>query len=252
MKKVCTYVFVSFFAVSPVWAQADVSVKSEETAVINLSDVIEEEADFDTEAEVKAEVGEGEQSEETSENEREMIKEEESPSANLEMSATASAGVSIRAVEVRGWNPGQKAEFLTTVKSAVEVRTDTELENFAQGVILEDEHIVATKSGNGKVEVQYDIPARFFGIFSARIPARATVTFGEEVRDARVKVKFPWYRVFYNVTNAFDKASLESEIQSEIQTQLQAEGNLKTTGVSAQIQAQTMQAISNVMKASVN
>ena len=78
--------------------------------------------------------------------------------------------VSVSAVEVRGWDPKQKQEFLATVKAHAQVRSEQDLENFATGILLKDENVEEISSDEDSVEVRYRVPAKFLGLFETSIP----------------------------------------------------------------------------------
>ena len=96
--------------------------------------------------------------------------------------------VSMSAVEVRGWDPQQKQEFLATVKAHAEVQSEQDLENFATGVLLKDQNVEQITLNFEKVEMRYSMPAKFLGFIDSSVPVRTEVD-----TTGRVKVQFPWY-----------------------------------------------------------
>ena len=128
----------------------------------------------------------------------------------------------MRAVEVRGWDPIQKQEFLATVKVHAEVQSGEDLENFARGILITDENVESLVSDESSVEVRYSLPVRFLGFLETSIPARITVmdADGDGAADSRVKVRFPWYRVLFSIPEEVSASSLESELSAKLGAEL--------------------------------
>src|SRR3989344_6467360 len=85
--------------------------------------------------------------------------------------------VSAAAREIRGWDENEKTEFLATVKAHAQLKSSQDLDNFAKGVMIEDENVDAVAAGEESVEVRYKLPARFLGVFGTEISAVTNVTF---------------------------------------------------------------------------
>jgi len=154
--------------------------------------------------------------------------------------------VSASAVEVRGWDPEKKQEFLTTVKSHAEVRSQQDLENFAKGVLLADENVEEVSSDENSVEVRYRVPAKFLGIFSSSVSADVVVlqTFDDETDTDRVKVQFPWFRFLYSVPDEVSKTELEGKLSTELEAELSTNGDVDVSK-----RARIFQKISATLKA---
>ena len=101
--------------------------------------------------------------------------------------------VSVRAVEVRGWDPDKKQTFLGTVKAHAEVKSGQDLENFATGVLLKDENIEIVSFNNSEIKVEYKAQGKLFGFIPHTYRETITVDAKAEASE-RVKVRFPWYR----------------------------------------------------------
>ena len=100
--------------------------------------------------------------------------------------------VSANAVTVRGWDPKQKQEFLSTVKEHAEVQSGQDLENFAKGVLLEDENIEGLSLNYEKIVINYRSSGKLFGFIPISFTQGVELdTAGENV--GRVKVKMPWF-----------------------------------------------------------
>lgn len=100
--------------------------------------------------------------------------------------------ISVSAVEVRGWDPEQKQEFLQEVKTFAELQSGQDLENFAKGVLLEDENIKDIEFRTNGLEVAYKATGKLLGFIPHTFTERV-VAEGEDGQDIEVKVKLPWY-----------------------------------------------------------
>jgi hypothetical protein len=120
--------------------------------------------------------------------------------------------VAVSAVEVRGWNPEKKQEFLRTVKAHAEVQSEQDLQNFATGILLQDENVQEVRVEQESTQVAYLMPAKLFGFISGTLAAKSTVD-----AEGRVKVQFPWYRVFYRLSQEAQASSLEAHLASELE-----------------------------------
>ncbi|RJQ13433.1 hypothetical protein C4553_03560 [Candidatus Parcubacteria bacterium] len=161
--------------------------------------------------------------------------------------------VSIKAVEVRGWDPQQKQDFLGTVKEFAEVKSEQDLENFAKGALIEDENLDNIAIGEEGVQIAYKMPAKFLGVFNVSIKLD-----GEVDDEGQVKIKYPWYGFLFRKQVKASDVQAEAEkavsgIKQTIQTQVKladSEGDLASLELQAKIQqlAQTFQTLSNIMK----
>jgi len=158
------------------------------------------------------------------------------------------SAVSVKAVEVRGWDPKEKQEFLATVKTHAQIESKQDLDNFAKGVLVTDANVEAVVSSEEEVEVKYRVPAKFLGIFEASLGVTVSVEAqgegeAESSVSERVKVKFPWLRIFFSISEGVREEALQeavvSQVSAEIETQTQFE---------LQAQARLFQIISNVLK----
>jgi hypothetical protein len=117
--------------------------------------------------------------------------------------------VSVTAVEVRGWDPKQKQEFLATVKTHAEVQSEQELENFAKGVLLEDANVRSIAVEETGVRLVYQMPAKFLGVFTTSLNTHVDATI-----DGKVNVRYPWYSFI------FKKSVSASDLETEVTTAL--------------------------------
>ena len=140
---------------------------------------------------------------------------------DLEFVGKLSSPVALQAVEVRGWDPEKKKEFLATVKAHAELKSGQDLENFARGILLKDENIESLESNDESVEIAYKMPAKFLGVVPASIRANTSVSTRSKSTNttdtqARVKVKFPWYRFLFRLDGNVKADSLASVIEEAL------------------------------------
>jgi len=143
--------------------------------------------------------------------------------------------ISVKAVEVRGWDPKQKETFLAEVKTYAEVQSGEDLENFAKGVLLKDSNVASIVLAEESTQVVYSIPVKFLGVFNTSLNAQVDVN-----AEGRVKVKYPWLGFL------FKKLVSVSELGSEIEKTLPEVGDEVIVGF--EHQAQRLVSISNVLK----
>ena len=102
-------------------------------------------------------------------------------------------------VEVRGWDPVKKQVTLRVE----DVKTNEDLNDFAQAIIVGNERIRGIHIEQDSFEFQYKEPAKLFWFINVEMKAKVEV---DEVGE--VKVKFPWYK--------FLTSSKASESREEI------------------------------------
>ena len=150
--------------------------------------------------------------------------------------------VSASAVEVRGWDPKQKQEFLATVKAQAQVRSGQDLENFAKGIVIHDENVEEISSDEDSVEVRYRVPAKFLGFFETTLPVTVVANKAEGELGKGVKVHFPWYRFLFGVSDQVSETSLETSVNSAVIA------DLDIGALDFAVSARLYSAISNVLK----
>jgi len=143
--------------------------------------------------------------------------------------------ISTKAREINGWDDEEKKDFLQAVKEHAQVESGQELENLARGVLLEDKNVKSIEASAEKVIIEYEMPARFLGIFNTSLIAHAGVA-----RDGTVKVTFPWYSFL------FKKLIVVSDIESEAKTGLPEIGD--EVLVSFKTRALVIRMLSDIMK----
>ncbi|MFA6272900.1 MAG: hypothetical protein WC673_00170 [Candidatus Paceibacterota bacterium] len=130
--------------------------------------------------------------------------------------ATIGSQVRIMARDIRGWDSTEKADFLASVKVAVEVRTSKDLENFAKGVLLKDDNI-ASVSADNDIVVAYKQKAKFLGFIPTTLNANVVATSKNDI-----KVKNPWYRFMFKVENEVNADTVKKVASERISADLDA------------------------------
>lgn len=166
--------------------------------------------------------------------------------SDLEFLKDGAQRVQVRAVEVRGWDPEKKEAFLETVQAHAEVKSEQDLENFAKGVLLNDENVADLSADESSVEVRYHVPAKFLGFFKTTLTARVVAEKGQGDKKGNIKVKFPWFRFLFGVSEDVSKASLESDIDEAVSTDLDLN---RDAALDVSTAARIMATISSVLKA---
>lgn len=169
------------------------------------------------------------------------IKGESDPESNTNTGAslTAETEVRVSGVEVRGWDP--------QTKEVIEgVATDNAATIEAFGVLAaqaaaEDEQIEEVSLNFERIKWEYKSQGRLFNIIPVSFTKEIEVSTGTE---ARVKVRFPWYRALMNVDVHGDV------LAEEITSALQNDASLSAVATSdIELESRKFQTISNVLKA---
>lgn len=149
--------------------------------------------------------------------------------------------VVIRAVEVRGWDAETKQEFLGAVKEYAQLQSGQDLENFAKGILLEDENVDSIAIDEEGVQVAYRMPAKFLGIFNSSLIVRVEVD-----SESVVTAHYPWMRFF------FSEPVGALEIEEAVRVEVEEDGRLENVlGLENAFQRKSrmLRVISNVSKA---
>jgi hypothetical protein len=117
------------------------------------------------------------------------------------------------------------------VDTAAKVKSEHDLEDFMHHKAKADMHLKGVEVKDGKVEVKYAQPAKFFGFMKTTINARASV----DAKDT-VEVKYPWYHIF--MKKHVSQASMQSNIARAVAAERKGmmEG-MATTTMQAEIEA---------------
>ncbi|HEY4499170.1 MAG TPA: hypothetical protein VJH94_03855 [Candidatus Paceibacterota bacterium] len=151
--------------------------------------------------------------------------------------------VSVQAVEIRGWDTTQKQEFLATVKTHAQVRSEQDLENFAKGILVKDENVEEISSDEDSVEVRYRVPAKFLGLIDTTLPVTVVAAKAQGELGGGVQVHFPWYSFLFGVPDVVSETTLESDVATAVGADLDVDGSLDVAAT-----ARLYNAISNVLK----
>ena len=150
----------------------------------------------------------------------------------------AKGGVSVAAGDINGLTEEEKSQFLAQVKLHAQIQSEQDLENFAKGVLLENENMEQISLNFEKISLTHRVKGKLLGFIPISFSQKVEVdTKGD---DAGVKVKMPWFTFL-----------MSSEIKaSELETEL-AEGKDHKDWIEVQsfsAQAETISTISNVLK----
>jgi len=159
--------------------------------------------------------------------------------------------VSVRATELRELNEEQKEAFMATVKTHAEVKSGQDLENFARGVMLENQAMEEISLSNEKISVKYESEGKLFGFIPISFYKNVEVDMNAGDGVDRVKVKFPWYRFMMKVDVGGDdlSESINTEIENIIGVAT-ATSTLAETSLQGQINimSRVITTLSNVLK----
>ncbi|MEX1027322.1 MAG: hypothetical protein WD049_04845 [Candidatus Paceibacterota bacterium] len=117
--------------------------------------------------------------------------------------------IAAKAVELRGWDLDKKEAFLGEVKSHAQLQSGEDLENFARGVLLENEDVEEIEFTDEGLEVRSRTPARLFGVFSASLTVTTRVT-----REGDVEASLPWYSFLFS--KSMDTDEVEEALAQEL------------------------------------
>lgn len=157
--------------------------------------------------------------------------------------AEVSEGISVSALEIRGWDPAKKAEVLGSALVSAQVQSDADLSNFVATMVINDENIDSVEIEKGEVEVAYNFPAKFLGIFKTNIHANVTVAADAKTAD-RVKVKFPWLSFLFTMDSTVKTVALTEAIDSQLAGQVRAE-----TATDASVAAEVLEKVGAALRA---
>jgi hypothetical protein len=156
---------------------------------------------------------------------------------NIGVGELQKGGVSVAAGDVNGLTEEEKQEFLLTVKTHAQVRSEQDLQNFAKGVLVEDANMEEISLNFEKIKTSYRMPAKFLGILNGSLSARTEVD-----AEGRVKVQYPWYSFL------FKKSVSAEDLQASLDAEIEA-GNEKWLRDDLASYAQVITMISNILKA---
>jgi len=192
----------------------------------------------DVSAEVRAQTGGDEQEDDNVEEGEARVSGGETEQDNT---------VSVNAREIRNMSAEQRVEFLTTVKTHAQVQSGEDLENFATGILLQDENVQELSADEEGVEVRYRVPAKLFGFFETTLPVTVTAKAkAESESDGRVQVRYPWFSFLFSVPEEVSETAIESDVRAAVSGDLDSDDD----GVlDASLTARLYASISAVLKA---
>jgi type VI protein secretion system component Hcp len=140
-------------------------------------------------------------------------------------------------VTVRGWDPEKKEEI-----SESDVRNEADLGIMLVAAAQADKNIEEVSLNFEEIKVKYSSQGKLFGFIPVDYLINVTADRNEEIDNSaygRVKVKFPWYRVF--MKTGISRSELESELTEELDTD--------AGGSEVVVEARAFNTISNTLKA---
>lgn len=128
-------------------------------------------------------------------------------------SAALRGGVSVAAGDVNGLTDEERATFLAQVKAHAQVQSGQDLENFAKGILLQDEGVEAIDVEDDKIVIAHKAQGLFLGLIRISFTERVEVgTSGDGA--GKVKVRLPWFS--FLVSEDVSAADIESEVVKKI------------------------------------
>lgn len=160
--------------------------------------------------------------------------------SDLDFLRARAGGVAVSAVEVRGWDSEKKQQFMAEVKSHAEVRSEQDLEHFAQGILLEYEQIESVDINYDQIRTRHRQKAKFLGLFNSEIDQETTITFGDGEHGRvpqQVKVKYPWYRFLFKIDSGQSADNIEQQLDLELNAEQTGEDTEMTTESDTELSA---------------
>ncbi|MDP3963762.1 MAG: hypothetical protein Q8Q39_04730 [bacterium] len=160
-------------------------------------------------------------------------------------------GVHVAAGDISGLTNEQKQDFLATVKTWAEVKSEQDLQNFALGVMMEKDQPAESLSLNyEKIRFTYIMPAKIFGLVPTSYKAEVEIGKGDNENwdFGRAKVKFSWYAFLLRKGTSVNDLTRAMQQDAEAESKKQgAPESIETESWSIGA-ARVMQRVSNVMK----
>jgi uncharacterized membrane protein YkoI len=191
-----------------------------------------------------------------------------SVSGNSSSTTTASTGnggasvisvgeISVSADDMEDWSEDDKADFLLTVKDHAELRSEQDFETFAKGMIVANANMDEVDADEDMLEVEYEMPARFLGIFQTSLDAEVEVNFasaqnGGQTED--VDAHYPWYRFLFSLKDEVKSDAIKDKVERRLDDRDVAVGATTTTAIVVRngLVLQTVAGVLNDIRASVD
>lgn len=106
-------------------------------------------------------------------------------------------------------NKGSEGLNVEISGQKIKIKSDNDLETYKQMVLDNCATLSGIDTSGSRVEVKYNQPARFFGIFKSNLDAKVSV--GE---DGKVEVKLPWYRFLFTKNAGEIKSQIQAKVDS--------------------------------------
>lgn len=100
--------------------------------------------------------------------------------------------ISVEARTIRSWDAEQKQEFLSEVKAFAELQSEQDLENFARGILLEDDALIEVQFNPKELSVSRKASGKLLGFIPVTYK-EAVVASGEDGAEVEIEVKLPWW-----------------------------------------------------------
>ena len=104
------------------------------------------------------------------------------------------------------------------VDSATKVKSSADFEQYVAFKAKSDERIKKVEIKDGKVEVTYALPVKFFGFWKTSLETTAKVD-----STGTVEVRYPWYAIF--MRKEFSKKTLEPAFRASLEAHQHANAN---------------------------
>ena len=127
----------------------------------------------------------------------------------------------------------------TSTPDAGSVRDQQELQVYAHAALRSDVKIRDMSLSSTSVSMQYDTPARLFGIIPMSVPARVNVN-----GSGAVNVSYPWYAFFF----ATNKNAIQQKVSEVVASSTQNTSASSTSALSAQDQARMVDIVHSVLQ----
>lgn len=100
--------------------------------------------------------------------------------------------ISVEARELRGLGEEEKQEFLSEVKAFAELQSEQDLENFARGILLEDERLLEVQFNPKELSVSRQASGKLLGFIPVTYKEKVVAS-GEDGAEVEIEVKLPWW-----------------------------------------------------------
>lgn len=100
--------------------------------------------------------------------------------------------ISVEARDIRAWDAEQKQEFLGEVKAFAELQSEQDLENFARGILLEDDALIEVQFNPKELSVSRKASGKLLGFIPVTYKEEIVAS-GEDGAEVEIEVKLPWW-----------------------------------------------------------